>query len=150
MPEETGNEEHAGKRCLLSCRPTSDMQHHIKAHCIHTEQPNWLHAVVKTFTPDPTGLERRPSRVVGDTAVPMLVVPSPYLQKKRKKHSHHTRSLSNKDKVLAKKLVRAAFQHAPRNSSPQYVKELRHMLPVTPYAAICHPLIFLGLVVCYT
>ena len=31
------------------------------------------------YPPDPTGLERRPSRVVGDTAV-LLVVPSPYLQ----------------------------------------------------------------------
>ena len=33
------------------------------------------------YPPDPTGLERRPSRVVGDTAV-LVVVPSPYLQKK--------------------------------------------------------------------
>ena len=34
------------------------------------------------YPPDPTGLERRPSRVVGDTAV-LVVVPSPYLQKKK-------------------------------------------------------------------
>jgi len=35
------------------------------------------------YPPDSTGLERRPSRVVGDTAV-LVVVPPPYLQKIKK------------------------------------------------------------------
>ena len=36
------------------------------------------------YPPDPTGLQRRLSRVVGDAAV-LVVVPSPYLQKKQNK-----------------------------------------------------------------